>query len=44
MNECVKIFEVKDGDKDKNNELISFCINDEKLLEKYETIFTKLKT
>ena len=44
MNECVKILEVKDGDKDKNNELISFCINDEKLLEKYETIFTKLKT
>ena len=33
MNECVKIFEVKDGDKDKNNELISFCINDEKLLK-----------
>ena len=44
MNECIKIFEVKDGDKDKNNELISFCINDEKLLEKYKTIFTKLKT
>ena len=45
MNECVKkIFEVKDGDKDKNNELISFCINDEKLLEKYKTILTKLKT
>ena len=29
-----KIFKVKD----KNNKLISFLINDEKLLEKYETI------
>ena len=34
MSRYVKIFKVKD----KNNKLISFLINDEKLLEKYETI------
>ena len=34
MSGYVKIFKVKD----KNNKLISFLINDEKLLEKYETI------
>ena len=37
----VKTF--KDGDKGKNNELMSFCINDEKLLEKYKTIWTKIE-
>ena len=30
----VKTFKVKDGDKDKNNKLMSFCIDDKKLLEK----------
>ena len=34
MSGYVKIFKVKD----KNNKLISFLINDEKPLEKYETI------
>ena len=34
MSGYVKIFKVKD----KNNKLISFLINEEKLLEKYETI------
>ena len=34
-----KIFKVKD----KNNKLMSFRINDEKLLEKYKTIWTKIK-
>ena len=34
MSGYVKMFKVKD----KNNKLISFLINDEKLLEKYETI------
>ena len=28
--------------KDKNNKLMSFCINDVKLLEKYKTIWTKM--
>ena len=30
---CVKKCKVKEGDKDKNNKLMSFCIDDEKLLE-----------
>ena len=38
MNGYVKTFKVKDGDKDKNNKLMSFCIIDEKLLEKYKAI------
>ena len=29
---------VKDGDKYKNNKLMSFRINDQKLLEKYKAI------
>ena len=33
----VKSFKVKDRDKDKNK-LMFFCIDDEKLLEKYRTI------
>ena len=40
MSGYVNTFEVKDGNKDK--ELISLCINDEKLLEKYKTIWTKI--
>ena len=39
----VKAFKVKDGDKDKNNKLMSSCINNEKLLEKYETIWVKIE-
>ena len=31
---------VKDGDKDKNNQLMSSRIDHEKLLEKYKTIWT----
>ena len=38
MSGYVKTFKVKDGDKDKNNKLMFFCIDDEKLLEKYKTI------
>ena len=34
MSGYVKIFKVKDRDKDKNNNLMSFCIDDEKPLEK----------
>ena len=36
MSGYVKTLKVKDGDKDKNNKLMSFCIDDEKLLEKYK--------
>ena len=43
MGGYVKIFKVKDGDKDKNNNLMSFGIDDEKLLEKYKTIWTKIE-
>ena len=39
----VKTFKVKEGDKDKNNNLISFSIDDEKLLEKYKAIWTKIE-
>ena len=34
-------FKVEDGNK--NKELMSFCIDDEKLLEKYKTIWTKIE-
>ena len=33
----------KDGDKDKNNKLMFFHIVDEKLLQKYKAIWTKIK-
>ena len=38
MSGYVKTFRVKEGDKDKNNKLMSFHIDDEKLLEKYNAI------
>ena len=37
----VKTFKVKDADKDKNNKLMCFHIDDENLLEKYNAIWTK---
>ena len=37
----VKTFKVKHGDKDKNNKLASFHVDYEKLLEKYNTIWTR---
>ena len=40
---CVKTFNVKDGNKDKNNKLVSFLIDDGKLLEKYKAICTKIE-
>ena len=43
MSGYVKTFKVKDGDKDKNNKLMSFRIDDEKLLEKYKAIWTKIE-
>ena len=39
INGYVKTFKVKDGDKDKNNKLMSFRINDEKLSGKYKAIW-----
>ena len=41
MSEYIKTFKGKNGDKDKNNKLISFLIDDEKPLQKYKTIWTK---
>ena len=38
----VKKFPVKDGDKDKNKKLMSFHIDYEKLLEKYETFWNEI--
>ena len=43
ISEYVKTFKVKDGNKNKNNKLMSFCIDDVKLLEKYEDIWTKIE-
>ena len=43
MSGYVKTFKVKDGDKDKNNKLIPFRSDNEKLLEKYKTISTKIE-
>ena len=39
MNDCVNKFKVED----KNNRLMSFHIDDEKLLEKYNSIWTKIE-
>ena len=39
----VKTFKVKNWDKDKNNNLMLFHIDDQKLLEKYKTIWTKIE-
>ena len=36
-------FKVKDIDKDKNNKLMSFRVDDEKILEKYKAIWKKIK-
>ena len=43
MSGYVKTFKVKDGDKDRDNKLISFQIDHEKLLEKYKAIWTKME-
>ena len=39
MSGNVKTFKVKE----RNNKLVSFCINNEKLLQKYEAIWTNIK-
>ena len=41
--EYIKTFKAKDGYKDKNNKLMSFDLDEEKLLEKYKTIWTKIE-
>ena len=38
MRGYVKTFKVKEGDKGKNNKLMSLHIDDEKLLEKFKVI------
>ena len=43
MSRCVKTFIVKEGDKDKSNKLMSFCIDGEQLLETYEAIWTMIE-
>ena len=43
MSGCVKTSKVKGGDKVKNKKLISFRIDDNKLLEKYKAIWTKIE-
>ena len=43
MSGYVKIFNIKDGDKDKSNKLMPFHRDDEKLLEKYKAIWTKIE-
>ena len=43
MSECAETFEVKEGDKDKNNKSISFCLCNEKLLETINLFGLRLK-
>ena len=40
MNGYVKTFKVKEGDKDKINRFMSFCIDDKKLFEKHKVVWT----
>ena len=43
MSEHVKTLKDKNGDKTKNNKLISLCVGDDKVLEKYKTIWTMIE-
>ena len=43
MSGHVKTFKVKQIDEDKNNIFMTFRAEDEKLLEKYKTIWTKIE-
>ena len=43
MSGSAKTFNVKDRDKDKNNKLNSFHIDDDKLFKKYKTIWIKIE-
>ena len=42
MSRYMKTFNVKDRDKDKNNKLMPFRTDDEKLSEKVKTIWIKI--
>ena len=41
LQKTLNTFKPKDEDKNKNDKLMSFRIDDKKLLEKYKTIWTK---
>ena len=41
MSGYVKPFKLKDGDKERSNKLMSFCIDDEKIFKKYKAIWTR---
>ena len=43
MSGYVKTFKFKEGDKDKSNKLMSFRLDDEKLLEKCKATWTKIE-
>ena len=43
MSGYVKTFKVNERDKDKSNKLMSSCIDDEKLLQQYKAISTKVE-
>ena len=43
MNKYVKPFKVKNADKDMNNDLISFHIDDDNILEKHKTMYTRIE-
>ena len=44
ISDYIKIFKIVKGvDKDKNNRLISFCKDDEKLFKKHETFWAKIE-
>ena len=43
MSRYAKIFKVNEREKDKNKKLMSFRIDDEKLLEKYKAVWTKIE-
>ena len=42
MSGYIKTFKVKDGDKNKKNKLLSFCVDDEKLLKKIKAFMLRL--
>ena len=43
MNRSVKIFKVKEREKDKSNRLMFFRTDNEKLLKNYKAIWTKIE-
>ena len=43
MSGYVKTFKIQDKDKDKNNKLMFFRIDDGKLLEEHKTIWTNIE-